>query len=542
MRTLFVFLLSFIQITSQSQNYWPKNYGQYLARFSDIIQDYDGGFLCLASTIDLDSYLIKFDANANFLWEKKIFYLGQVYDNSPQRLIRDNKNDLYITGDYSSISFSSRAFILRLNPCYNVINSRTYVDTTYSIVQYQSFGMINDLSNTLIFIHGWGFNDSLGQFFVLKKADLLPQRIYNSSCYLLDKPFYKQKNSAYLALGEDFYLKGKDTTKRVPHTSILKLECNTGGEVFYNFLGFDENISSVGSNIFKNSRNNFYIFSIFHSIKGDTIFKPNSPILFECDTNGKMLNYRIYHDRTVDQALINTIQLTDSTYIAALSYLEKGQAGRFEYIKLYSFNAKGELRDSLYLNNLGHKFQIWERGISFIHLIKTNDNKFMCVFQEEDSSGWLPKITFLKFDEKLRLDTTEIRNLVYDQGCTITADPIVVDDKNKYNFHAGNNFPLLELKNPDVPVEVPQNYTYAFYPNPIRTTAIFEFETPSSGKFRILLLDNKGAEIREVYYEENLKAGKSFVPVDLTGVASGNYYLGIYLNAKIIHTIKIYKD
>jgi hypothetical protein len=538
MRSLFFIILFFAAVITQGQNYWPKSYYQPQSYLNDMIRDDDGGYLGLLQIGNFTS-LIKFDANTNLVWKKTISFPHSSYLYAC-RLIKSKDHNLFTAGYYSDPNLnSSRAFVLKLDRCYNKASSIIYAD---SISTWgQEFLWANDFSDSLILIHGGGFNTFSNQLILSSKSDLLPHNVYNYDGNSWGN-IYTDKNSIYLTADDFFYIKGGDTTSGAARATLLKFEASSGNNIFYKFYGFDENIISDSKHIFKNQKNNLNLFSIFRTIVGGTTYKDYTPMVYECDTNGKMLNYRIYSDTLIDQAYNNTLQLNDSTYIVAVTYLQWGQSSSaMERIKLYNLNANGDIRDSFYFNNFGRQY-FTKAGFGYLNLIKTFDNKIMCSFLEKDATGANPRITFLKFDDKFKLDTTEFRNLVYDSGCSVLSDTISIDDKNIYYLHTDTTFPELRLTKPVGIIKVPGNYKYSFYPNPIISKAKFEFETITSGVLKIILVDAWGKEVKEIYYQEDLEPGNNIVELNLEGVASGQYYLNTFLNDQAIHTIKIIKE
>src|SRR5204863_2544384 len=127
-------ILSFVAIYCKGQNSWPRSYyDQYPWTLNEIIQDYDGGYLGLVRFYySGNSVLIKFDANGRLLWKKAIFFpsSNNVYAT---RFVRDNKTDLYITGYFfDTIANTTRAFVLKLDKCFNTVNSKIYADSISS--------------------------------------------------------------------------------------------------------------------------------------------------------------------------------------------------------------------------------------------------------------------------------------------------------------------------------------------------------------------------------------------------------------------------
>ncbi len=183
--------------------------------------------------------------------------------------------------------------------------------------------------------------------------------------------FYTNKTSVYLPVDDYYYLKGGDTTSGALRTALLKFDKKTGSPIFYKFFGYNENLLSVSYNIYKNKKGNLYVFGIFREIINNTMNKEFSPVLFECDTNGNMLNYKVYNDFGIEQYYNNSLQFNDSTYFIVVNYHPLGSStSSAKKIKMYKLNGNGALVDSFYFNKWNGKF-FNDAGISFINLFKT---------------------------------------------------------------------------------------------------------------------------------------------------------------------------
>ena len=536
---IFICLLS--SFGSYGQNYWPKNYIQPKLQLYDIIEDNDGGYLALTMmNNDGNSYLLKFDANANLLWKKCLNYkvnpaLWAIH------FIKDRFKNLYIVGaSWDTDPLHGDAFVLKLDSCYNKVKCVVYTDTVYKEQQYVNWNI--DFSDSLFFMAGWGFNRYSNQFIVVNKSNLLPKKVFNTPANSFGISYSNNNNGIYVPTVDRFYLQGGDTTEGAVRTAVLKLDKQSGDEVLYKFFGFEENLLSMGLAVFKNRHNSLNIFGVFRMIVNDNSYKDLSPILFECDTNLNLIKYQIYNDWLIDQNFDNVAQLNDSTYMLAITYRELGATqNSSEKIKLYKMNESGKLVDSFYLNSLGHTFYT-EGGIRSIKLLKTFDNKMMCVFLEKDIDFKNPRITFLKFDENFKLDTTEYRNKKYDINCTILNDSINLADADICYLSGDSIFPLLELKKPLGIIPVPEKYKIAFYPNPITTTATFEFENFKADELKINLVDAKGAFVKEIYFSEKANQGKNEIKLNFDAIPTGLYFLTVYLDSNLKHTIKIIKE
>ncbi len=536
---IFICLLS--SFWSHGQNYWPKNYSQPKLGLYDLIEDDDGGYLALTTkNNDGNSYLLKFDANANLLWKKCLAFKVKP-ELWATHFIKDKFKNLYIIGSsWDTDTLDGDAFILKLDSCYNKVKCVVYTDTVYKYQQYLYHNI--DFSDSLFFMAGWGFNRYSNQFIVVNKSDLLPKKAFNTQANFESSDCFNDSSAVYLPADDYFYLKGGDTTVGALRTSILKLDKNSGQEILYKFLGFDENLLSIGMVLFKNKRNNLNVFALFRAIVDNYSYKESSPILFECDTNLNLIKYQIYNDWQIDQTFDNVVKLNDSTYILAMLYRELATPPTsLGKIKLYKMNESGKLLDSFYLKNLGHTFYTQE-GFRIIRLIKTFDNKLMCVFLEKDIDFKNPRITFLKFDENFKLDTTEYRNKKYDINCSVLNDSINLSDATIYYLSADSTFPVLELKKPSGIIPVLEKYSVAFYPNPITTSATFEFENFKADELKIDLVDSKGAFIKEIYFSEKVNHGKNEIKLNFDAIAGGHYYLKVYLDSALKHTIKIIKE
>ncbi len=166
----------------------------------------------------------------------------------------------------------------------------------------------------------------------------------------------------------------------------------------------------------------------------------------------------------------------------------------------------------------------------------------MCAFLEEDKNGGNPKVTFIKFDENFKLDTIQYRIRNYDMGCNILNDSITLTDADIYYIHADSTFPLLSLSKPAGIINVPEQYKISFYPNPIKTNATFEFENSKEGEMKMLLFDNKGSMVKEMFYDKKMPIGKNITHLNFEPINKGIYYLTIFMNNEIMHTIKLIKE
>lgn len=537
---LFTFLFFYTNFVI-SQNTWPKSYKQPQINLYEVIEDTDHGFLAIATiNDDGNSYLLKFDANANLIWQKDLIFKVRP-ELWTTHFFKDRFKNTYIIGStWDTDSIYGDAFILKLDSCYHRTKCLIYTDTMEPEQQY--FAWNNDFSDSLFFIDGWGFNQFSNQFFLIDKSDLLPKSISNTSANSVLNTFYYDTNSVYLPFDDYFYLKGGDTAIGAIRTALLKLNRDNGKILYYKFFGFDENILSEGFHVFRNSLNRLFVFSMFRSIPGNFTYKEFCPLIYECDINGNKLSYKFIRNDSINETFNNVIQF-DKNYFMAIMYSTLGSpSNSIQKIKFYKLSEFANVVDSFYLNSLGKNFY-FQPETSGIHMLKTFDNKIMCVFLERDIDFKNPRITFVKFDENFKLDTTEYRNLKYDLGCNIPIhDTISLAGASMYYLHAETTFPLLELKKPTGIIPVAEKYKIAFYPNPIINIAYFEFENLPKGKLEIYLMDNKGTEVAILFNKNNTSAGKSIIPLEFENISSGIYYLKVISNNTLIHTIKVLKE
>jgi hypothetical protein len=540
MRILLSVLVLYCWTITYSQVHWPKSYSQNYIDFYRIIQEDDGGFLTVCSyNNDGNSYLIKFDANGDLLWKKCLKY-SKNYGFWATSLIKDKNNDIYITGNtWDTDSANGDAFIIKLDSCYNKTQAVIYTDTIDGDQQY--FGYSYDFSDSLFFIEAWGFNkDGRNDHLIVNKKDLSPLRAYNSYggsgiCSSLNF-----NNAVYFELSDYFHLKGGDTSIVALRGFTLKLEKKTGDIKFYKFFGYDNDILTIGINVF-NSGNQLHVFCCFVLMANNTIHKEYCPMMIESDTNGNMISYKFFDDSSIQQDLNNVLKFNDSIYIMAIVYRELNTNGNSYKIKFIKSDNKGNVLDSFYMNNWGRKF-FYKPGAESVRLFKTSDNKIMCVFNEKDTFGSNARITFLRFDENFKLDTTEYRNIKYNSGCNIKSDTMTLDNYLLVNVLSESIGEELKLHLVDGIAQVPAQARAVFYPNPVKNNATFEFENINSGPERIILTDSKGSFIRELYYNHDSESGNLHLQFDLSNLCSGIYFITVYGNDELRHTIRLVKE
>jgi hypothetical protein len=538
MKNILIFF-TFCSLTLQSQILWPKSYPKAYIETYNIIEDNDEGFLAICTyNNDYNSYLLKFDANGDLLWKKCI-----TYNKRPElwvtSIAKDKFKNTYLIGStYDTDSAYGDAFILSLDSCFIKTKSVVYTDTQDSFQQY--FAYQHNISDSLFLIEGWGFNQFDNNYFVINKSDLYPRKVYN----LLGSHSYSSvnyKGSSYIELSDYFHLKDSDTINGVSRSVLLKLDEKTGNFIYYKVLGFNENIVSEGFNIF-NSGNNLNAFSCFYDIPGQINNNEYSPMLFICDTNGVIFKYFIYPDKSIEQMPNNVLKYNDSIYFMTLLYQEWNNTSSYTYkIKFYKLNNKGDLVDSFYMNNWGRKFY-FQPGADFVHLMKNKDGKIMCAFTEKDSNMTHPRITFLRFDQNFKLDTTEYRNIKYDGGCSITNDTITLEGYKLINLQADSVGITIRLKDPNGIIKVPQKAKFAFYPNPVKDEASFEFEYSMQGPIKIILTDTRGVFVRELYDEPNSSQGKKQFNFDFSKISRGMYFISVYSDKGLVHSIRMIKQ
>ncbi len=535
---LFLFLL--ISTFCPGQNTWPKNYQETKINPLEIYPDDDGGYLIMAEINNQGyAYLLKFDANANLIWRKCIYN-----SKSPvvgHQFFKDALKNLYIVGmALDKDTLGGNGFILRLDSCYKKVACALYGDS--NTIGQEFFAWNGDINDSLFYVTGSEFDPSFNQFLTINKGTLTPASVYNSRGYSEYFNSCTSGNSLYIPMFDQYYLKGGDTTLLGSRTCVLKLNRQSANFTFYKFLGFDENIISQGVSIYKNNADHLFVFSVFLDKAGDTTNQRYSPMLFECDTNGHLIRYKIYTDKSVNQILSNTLQFNDSTYFMVATYLDWGQSGFDpEKIKFYKLDGMGNIKDSFYMNNWGRRF-FTLAGVTQISLMKTTDNKIMCCFQEVDSNFTYPRLTFIQFDQNFNLDTTEYRYKKYDGGCGVGNDSINIASAQFFQLHSDNSFPILKLSKPDGVIKVAKEYKLSFYPNPIVSDAKFEFENVPGGELRIELYDSKGGLVKEMSYDKLIIKGNCNISLNFASISSGQYYIRVMFNNDIKHTIKVIKE
>lgn len=542
MRNIITVVFLLLALCGKSQNTWPKSYAQPLIDLYSVIEDNDHGFLATATyNNDGNTWLLKFDANANLLWKKCLHY-----DKWPElwstHFVKDRYKNLYLIGStWDTDPVSGDAFILKLDSCYHKVNSVVYTDTLDKEQQY--IGWNYDLNDSLLLLSAWGFNAFSNHLIFANKADLLPKKTWNCDGNTWLNNLLKTDNNAYLPFGAGFYLKGTNDTDVVARrTVLLKLDTTNGNRIFYKFFGFDENLLSNGYEAFKNKAGNIFVFSIFIDKVNDKTHIQYSPMVFECDTNGTMLNYKVISDETVTQSYCNAIQWSDSLYFLAMMYHKPNASLNSYYnIKFYRLNAQANRIDSFYMNNFGRKYFVND-AINNVHLIKTFDNKLMCVFVERDSDLTHPRITFYKFDTNFKPDTTQYRNLIYDAGCGVMNDTITLAGSPVIELEADTTYPYLKLDRPLGIIQVPKTLKLSFYPNPVKEQATLSFDNALQLNVRIELYDAGGRLVEQLYEQPGNPAGSENIIIQLTNYPAGMYYFKIYEGTELVHTVRCIKS
>lgn len=76
------------------------------------------------------------------------------------------------------------------------------------------------------------------------------------------------------------------------------------------------------------------------------------------------------------------------------------------------------------------------------------------------------------------------------------------------------------------------------FPNPVTTTATFEFKIPSTSKVQVSLLNIIGAHIKS-YINEVRAAGKQSVQFSVDELQRGTYFMRLSINGEVIKTVKV---
>jgi hypothetical protein len=538
MRIILALVITIFNLTLFAQVQWPVSYKKNFINSFKVTQDNDGGYLTLCSfNNDGNSYLIKFDANGKLIWQKCLHYskYPSLWGTS---FVKDKFKNTYITGcTWDTDSSDGDAFIIKFDSCYKKTKCVVYTDTIDKYQQY--FGNSYDFNDSLFFIEAWGF-DSLGRnnFLLIDKNDLKFKRSYNSNAGSGVYSSLDYNGAVYLELSDYYHLKN-DTTVDALRSFTMKLNKASCDIVFYKFFGNKEDMLSIGHSIFE-SHGQLLVFSLF-LVMPDTNYPTLNPMMSFCDTNGNVSHFKIFKDNSIHQEINNVLKFNDSIYFLTLIYKELNSTGDSYKIKFYKLKSDGSLMDSFYMNNWGRKFFYRPEG-DFIRLMKTSSNKIMCFFNEKDTFGSNSRLTFIRFDENFNLDTTEFRNSIYDAGCSVQNDTISLDGYKLIDLKTDSIADELKLTNPKGIIIVPNKAKAAFFPNPVTDLARFEFENTEPGLFKVILNDSRGGLVRELYNDPESSCGTKQLNFDFSNLAQGLYYISVYTDAGLIHTIRIVKE
>lgn len=539
---LLIFLLAVFGIII-GQNAWPKSYPQQGIYMYNVIEDIDHGFLAIAQyNYDGNTYLLKFDANANLLWKKCLHYI-KTPEVWASHFIKDRFYNTYLIGTaWDTDPVKGDAFILHLDSAYRKVKSMVFTDTVGSDPQY--FGCSFDFNDSLLTIFGSGFNQFSNHFLFIRKPDFSIHSVYNNEGGAVLNNMLSLNHSNYFTFREWYHLKGGDTNLAAIRTPILKFSDNGKNIKYFKFFGYDNDLLSHGNKLFCNTKGAIFVFSTFISERDGSIQnKRYSPMAYECDTNGKMLNYHILCDSLINQELYDVLQFYDSTYFMMMDWYTgstSGAGSRIHKVKIYKLDANANRIDSIYLTNNGKPF--YKDGHSSSFLIKTFDNKIMCVLNEVDSNFSNPRITFVRLDANLKPDTTEYRNFQYDYGLSIPSDTITLSGSPITYLHADTTYPELKLEKPSGAIKIPEAIHYAFYPNPVKETATLNFQNSHNSFVEIVLFNTNGQLIQELYNRPGEVSGEECIPLNFTTIKPGMYYIKVFLAHHLQYTIKIVKE
>lgn len=526
-----------------AQNNWPKSYAMPGIYLYNVIEDVDHGFLAVAQyNYDGNTYLLKFDANANLLWQKCLHYTL-----SPElwvtHFVKDRFKNTYLIGcTYDTDPASGDAFILQLDSVYNKVKGLVLTDTVSKEQQY--LGCSFDFSDSLVLINGWGFNKwSNSNLLFIKKSDFGIKSILNSSCGSGYNNQARANSSNYYTWTDWHYLKGGDTNLVAIRAPLLKIDTFTQQIKFYKFFGFDNNLLSSGYKLFLNSKNNLFVFSGFISVDNNVIHnKIYSPMIFECDTNGKSIRYGVFNDLKINQEFSDVIKFDDSLYYLSMSYTENSSGlNAVRKIKILKFLENGARPDSIYLNNNGkNNFINGSLGCTF--LIKTFDNKIMCVINEVDSNFSHPRISFVRLDANLKKDTTEYKNLQYDFGIKVPNDTITLSGSPIAYLHTDSTYQMLKFEKPNGVITLPVVNQYSFYPNPVKESATLNFQNPHNEFVELVLFNSEGKFIQEMYAGPGGPNLQENISIHFKLIPTGIYFIKVFVGHHLQHTIKIVKE
>ena len=539
---LLILLFAVFRVT-MGQNTWPKSYAQPGIFMYNVIQDIDHGFLVVAQfNYDGNTYLLKFDANANLLWKKCLHYI-KTPELSATHFIKDHFYNTYIIGTtWDTDPVMGDAFILQLDSTYRKVKSMVYTDTVGNDQQY--FGCSFDFNDSLLTVFGSGFNQFSNHFLFIRKPDFSVHSIYNTEGGSVLNNILSLNNSNYFTFRDWYHLKGGDTNLAAIRTPILKFSASGKDLKYFKFFGYDNDLLSHGYKLFYNKKGTIFVFSSYFSERNGSIQnKRYSPMVFECDTNGEMLNYRVYSDSLINQELYDVLQFYDSTYFMLMDWYTGSTSGsglKIRKIKIYKLDANANRIDSVYLTNNGKSY--YKDGHSSSFLIKTFDNKIMCVLNEVDSNFSNPRISFVRLDANLKQDTTRYRNLQYDFGLSIPNDTLTLSSSPITYLHADTTFPELKLEKPSGTIKLQEVTRYAFYPNPVKETATLSIQNPHNGFVEIVLFNANGQLVQEMYKRPGEGYGEECIPLNLATNTPGMYYIKVFVAHHLQHIIKIVKE
>jgi len=76
------------------------------------------------------------------------------------------------------------------------------------------------------------------------------------------------------------------------------------------------------------------------------------------------------------------------------------------------------------------------------------------------------------------------------------------------------------------------------YPNPVVSSAIFEFKLPNTSRVQVSMLNILGAQIKN-FINETRTAGKQTVQFSADQLQRGTYFIRLTINGEIIKTIRV---
>lgn len=406
-----IILLFSNSLFSQS---WPQVYGEPYKNdyIESIYNDYDGGFLVLAGYDNKSFWLFKTDINGNVLWERN-FEDAIDYANWPDKIVRDHDGNIIIVGGRLLELISLWPYMIKLNPCGDMIQCYEYADTNYWWGWFEDVLVLDN--NDILCLAKWESQEQIDQIFLhyidadgnhLWKRSYASQTTYpeidSRNAYEL-----KHMNSSYWLTGYCYHSYPGNPNHWFLHPLYIKIDSAFNEEWILPFgvtdslHGFSVSSVQISDSVFMGV-GRYYDYDTSISQISD-----KSWLIFY-DSDGNEKGYNLIPHENIDTGVI-----VNGTFL-----IERMNDSLFVTQSFWCYNQDYCVTGELLIDTAGNVYDkhYYPTSINDGDIGKTFDNKYIVgtgILENKSDKD----IMLYKINEHLEIDSTYGGIYTYDSLC-----------------------------------------------------------------------------------------------------------------------------